>query len=148
MGFSGLCLSLSFHLGVFYFSQRGMNVSFFCGTQASHCCGLSRCRAQALDAQAQRLTGPAAPRHVGSSRTRARTRVPCISRRTLNHCTTREAQHCSFCLGCSLASQLPQILTLGEASCHVVRTLRLPLERWRGSLGKGQEFDGQKPARN
>ncbi|XP_067556632.1 interleukin-15 receptor subunit alpha isoform X2 [Pseudorca crassidens] len=37
------------------------------------------------------LTGPAAPRHVGSSRTRARTRVPCIGRRTLNHCANREA---------------------------------------------------------
>ena len=30
------------------------------------------------------LTGPATPRHVGSSRTGARTRVPCIGRRTLN----------------------------------------------------------------
>ena len=36
--------------------------------------------------------GPVAPRHVGSSQTRARTRVPCISRQILNHCTTREAQ--------------------------------------------------------
>ena len=34
--------------------------------------------------------GLVAPRHVGSSRTRARTRVPCIERRILNHCTTRE----------------------------------------------------------
>ena len=32
-----------------------------------------------------------APWHVGSSRTRARTRVPCIGRRILNHCATREA---------------------------------------------------------
>ena len=37
------------------------------------------------------LTGPAAWRHVGSSQTRARTRVPCIGRQTLNHCATREA---------------------------------------------------------
>ena len=37
------------------------------------------------------LTGPAAPRHVGSSQTRARTRVPCTGRQTLNHCATREA---------------------------------------------------------
>ena len=37
------------------------------------------------------LTGPVAPWHVGSSQTRARTRVPCISRQTLNHCATREA---------------------------------------------------------
>ena len=37
------------------------------------------------------LTGPVAPRHVGSSQTRARTRVPCIGRQILNHCATREA---------------------------------------------------------
>ncbi|XP_060156886.1 GTP:AMP phosphotransferase AK3, mitochondrial isoform X2 [Globicephala melas] len=63
--------------------------------RASHYCGLSRCGAQAPDAQAQRpwLTGPTALWHVGSSRTGARTRVPCIGRRTLNHCTTREAQY-------------------------------------------------------
>ena len=35
--------------------------------------------------------GLVAPRHVGSSQTRARTRVPCIGRQILNHCTTREA---------------------------------------------------------
>ena len=63
------------------------------GARASHHRGLSCCRAQAPDVQAQQLwlTGPAAPRHVGSSQTRARTRVPCIGRQTLNHCTTREA---------------------------------------------------------
>ena len=33
-----------------------------------------------------------APRHVGSSQTRARTRVPCIGRQILNHCTTKEAR--------------------------------------------------------
>ena len=35
--------------------------------------------------------GLVAPRHVGSSQTRARTRVPCIGRQILNHCATREA---------------------------------------------------------
>ena len=40
--------------------------------------------------------GPTAPRHVGSSQTRARTRVPCIGRRILNHCTTREAPCVTF----------------------------------------------------
>ena len=40
--------------------------------------------------------GLVALRHVGSSRTRARTHVPCIVRRILNHCTTREAHNCSF----------------------------------------------------
>ena len=40
--------------------------------------GLSCCGAQAPDAQAQLLwlTGLVVPRHVGSSQTRARTRVP------------------------------------------------------------------------
>ena len=43
-------------------------------------------------AQAQQLwhTGLVAPQHVGSSRTRAQTRVPCIGRQILSHCTTRE----------------------------------------------------------
>ena len=61
--------------------------------RASHYRGLSCCRAQAPDAQAQQswLTGPVAPRHAGPSQTKARTRVPCIGRQTLNHCATREA---------------------------------------------------------
>ena len=42
------------------------------------------------------LTGLGAPRHVGSSQTRARTCVPCIGRQTLNHCATREAPRCGF----------------------------------------------------
>ena len=43
--------------------------------------------------RAQQLwpAGFAVPQHVESSRTRARTRVPCIGRQILNHCTTREA---------------------------------------------------------
>ena len=43
-------------------------------------------------AQAQQLwcAGLVAPRHVGSSRIRARTHVPYIGRRIPNHCTTRE----------------------------------------------------------
>ncbi|XP_067599954.1 nuclear cap-binding protein subunit 1 isoform X1 [Pseudorca crassidens] len=67
-------------------------------TWASHCCGLSSCGAQAPDAQAQRpwLSGPAAPQHVGSSQMGARTRVPCIGRRTLNHCATSAAQLVSY----------------------------------------------------
>ena len=63
------------------------------GARASHHRSLSCCGAQAPDAQAQQLwlTGPFAPRHVGSSQTRARTCVPCIGRQTLNHHTAREA---------------------------------------------------------
>ena len=68
------------------------------GARASHYRGLSCCGAQAPDAQAQQLwlTGLVAPRHVGSSQTRARTRAPCIGRRTLNHCATREARRTYF----------------------------------------------------
>ena len=68
------------------------------GARASHHRGLSYCGAQAPDAQAQQLwlTGPVAPRHVGSSQTRARTRVPCFGRQILNHCATREAPGCNF----------------------------------------------------
>ena len=75
--------------------HRGAGTALHCGARASHHRGPSRCGAQAPDAQAQQLwlTGPAAPWHVGSSQTRARTRVPCISRQTLNHCATREALH-------------------------------------------------------
>ena len=49
-------------------------------------------------AQAQQLwcMDPAAPPHVGSSQTRAQTRVPCIGRRILNHCATREALYGTF----------------------------------------------------
>ena len=96
-------------LGVLYLFINGcVGPSFLCegflqlwqagatlhrGARASHYRGLSRCGAQAPDAQAQQLwlTGPFAPWHVGSSQTRARTRVSCIGRQILNHCATREA---------------------------------------------------------
>ena len=42
------------------------------------------------------LTGLVAPRDAGSSQTRAQTRVPCIGRQILNHCTTREAPKVYF----------------------------------------------------
>ena len=57
-----------------------------CGTQSQQPC-LTGPRAQA---QQPWRTGPAAPRHVGSPRTRARIHVPRAGRRTLNHCATRE----------------------------------------------------------
>ena len=43
--------------------------------------------------------GLVAPWHVGSSQTRARTRVACIGRQILNHCATREAPVSSFVWG-------------------------------------------------
>ena len=68
---------------------------------SSRCAGFSSCGMQAQQfwlvgsrVQAQQLwrMGLVAPRHVGSSRPRAQTRVPCVGRQILNHCTTREAQ--------------------------------------------------------
>ena len=60
------------------------------------CCGT---RAQQLWLMGSRVlaqqlwrTGLAAPWHVGSSQTRAQTRVPCTGRWILNHCATREVQ--------------------------------------------------------
>ena len=74
--------------------MRQVGATLHCGARASHHRSLSCCGARAPDAQAQQLwlTGPVAPRHVGSSQTRARTCVPCIGRQILNHCATRETR--------------------------------------------------------
>ena len=54
--------------------------------------GFSSCGTRTLEHRLSScVTGLVAPQHVGSSRTRARTRVPCIGRRILNHCATRDA---------------------------------------------------------
>ena len=76
------------------FSSCGKWGPLFIAVRGPRYHGLSCCGAQAPDAQAQQLwlTGPVAPRHVGSSQTRARTRAPCIGRQILNHCATREAK--------------------------------------------------------
>ena len=66
------------------FSSCGMGLSS-CGSWALEC-RLSSCGSR----------GSVAPRHVGSSRTRARTRVPCIGRWILNHCATRQVPKCIF----------------------------------------------------
>ena len=64
--------------------------------------GFSNCGSQAQQfwlvgsrAQAQQLwhTGLVASQHVGSSQTRARTRVPCTGRRIHNHCANREVPY-------------------------------------------------------
>ena len=63
------------------------------------------------------LTGLVAPRHVGSSQTRVRTRVPCIGRQTLNHCATGEAQlHTFKALPFSLRSKLHSLLLNGTVA--------------------------------
>ena len=64
------------------------------------------------------LTGLVAPWHVGSSRTRARTRVPCIGRQILNRCATREA-HNTFLTGISYSLSLFEYpsIKLPDQSC-------------------------------
>ena len=54
--------------------------------------GFSSCSTRVVEHRPQQLwrTGLVALQHVGSSRTRARTHVPCIGRRILNHCATKE----------------------------------------------------------
>ena len=55
-------------------------------------CGLIVMASPVAEHRLQQLwfMGLVAPRHVGSSRTRDRTHVPCIGRSILNHWTTRE----------------------------------------------------------
>ena len=86
------------------FSNCGKRGPLFIAVHQPLTVAASRCGAQAPDAQAQLLwlTGLVAPRHVGSSRTRARTHVPCIGRQTLNHCATREARGAILVLGLSM----------------------------------------------
>ena len=101
---SGFFLFVSFlfiYLWLFwvFISVRGPSlVAASRGHSSSRCAGLSPLRPLLLRSTGSRRAGSVvvamglvAPRHVGSSQTRARTHIPCISRQTLNHCATREA---------------------------------------------------------
>ena len=78
--------------------MRGLSlVAASGGHSSSRCAGLSLSWPLVVEhrLQMRRLSscgsGLVAPRHVGSSQTRVRARVPFIGRQILNHCTTREA---------------------------------------------------------
>ena len=83
-----------------FLQLRRKGATLRCGARASHCGGFFCCGARALVVWASIVVahglqqlwcmGLVAPQHVGSSRTRAPTRVPCIGRRILNHCATSE----------------------------------------------------------
>ena len=60
------------------------------------CVGFSLWGLLLLQSTGSRSTGLVALRHVESSWTRARTRVPCIGSRILNHCASREVPE--FCI--------------------------------------------------
>ena len=85
--------------------MRGLSlVAASGGHSSSRCTGLSLSRPLLLRSTGSRRAGSVivahgqivAPRQVGSSQTRVRTRVPCIGRQTLNHCATREALLSTF----------------------------------------------------
>ena len=54
------------------------------------------------------LTGLVARQHVGSSRTRAGARVPCVGRQILNHYATREVPQFFFLKACSAQADRKQ----------------------------------------
>ena len=93
-GYSSLpCLVFSFWWLILLQSMGSRHAGFgSCGARAQQL-WLAGSRAQA---QQLWCTGLVAPRHVGSSRTRARTCVPCIGRRILNHCINREVPYVNF----------------------------------------------------
>ena len=93
------------------------------------------------------LTGLVAPRHVGSSQTRARTRVPCVGRQTRNDCTTREAPWISLSLRRPKSSQLCPAALLLWASYYLSQSLGFPVckisprvsTQWGDEHGPGSE---------
>ena len=93
-GYSSLwCMGFSFWWLLLLWSTGSRHMGFSsCGTWAQQL-WLTGSRVQA---QQLWCTGLVAPWHVGSSRTRAQTCVPCIGRQILNHCTTRKVPHFLF----------------------------------------------------
>ena len=78
--------------------MRRARATLCCSAWASHCGGFSCCGARALGAWASVVVahGLSCSVACGIFQTRARTRVPCIGRRILNHCATREAPVMDF----------------------------------------------------
>ena len=84
-------LFIYFWLCWVFVAARGLSLVVASGGYSSlQCAGFSLRWLLLLWSTGSRHTGLVAPRHVGSSWTRARTRVPCIGRGILNHCATRE----------------------------------------------------------
>lgn len=71
------------------FSSLASGATLGCGARASHC-KVRSIGSRVRRRQQSRCTGLAAPRHVGSSPTRDRTRVSCSGRRILYHRVSRE----------------------------------------------------------
>ena len=102
----GLCCCMwAFSSCVLQLRRAGATLR--CAVRASHCHGFSCCGAWSIGARASvvvahrlQRAGSVVVAHglscsvaCGISWTRARTHVPCIGRRILNHCATRKALH-------------------------------------------------------
>ena len=84
---SSWCLGFSLQCLLLWQSTGSRHMGFSsCGTQAQQLWFTG----SRVETQQLWHVGLVAPQHMGSSRTRTRTRVPCIGRRILNHCTSRE----------------------------------------------------------
>ena len=82
----------------------------------SRCVGFSSC---GTGAQQLWHMGLVALQHVGSSPTRARTRVPYIGRRILNHCATRGVpDNCFLNLGNCLPRSSPDMSARAGERCR------------------------------
>ena len=74
--------------------------------------------------------GSAALRHVRSSPTKARTRVPCIGRQTTHHCATREALHFIFFTSSLLLQVEPPVEKFGYDLLDSFNQKLLSKKRW------------------
>ena len=85
-------LFIYFWLRWVFVAARGLSLVVVSGGYSSlQCAGFSLWWLLLLRSTGSRHAGFIALRHVGTSQTRARTRVPCIGRQILNHYATREA---------------------------------------------------------
>ena len=71
-------------------------------------------------------TGLAAPQHLGSSRTRDRTRVPCVGRRIPNHCTTREVTYHGISLVYFRGQYLLELIQFFPSNAVLIDEVVLP----------------------
>ena len=95
-----IIIFLNFWLCWVFVSVQGLSpVAASGGHSSSRCAGLSPSRPLLLRSTGPRHAGSVTVAHgpsLGSSQTRARTRVPCIGRQTPNHCATKEDRIFSF----------------------------------------------------
>ena len=86
--------------------------------------------------------GLVALRHVGSSQTRARTRVPCVGRQTLNNCATREAPLLNFFKQILSYYEFGPLLQRPWIHIRLIALIMIDklLSRVTGYLGKGNHI--------